>query len=137
MYLTKTTGALLPGRGLINPAFVIKIVPATDNMQQQPTTGRDNPNNDYLDNLAAGSDVEAKVGKEVIHGKVERIIRNEIGDGLFVLVRDSTGKTHKIEGSQIKVTGNNIGNVDQEKLVSSPAIFNESRLLSFKEFLST
>jgi hypothetical protein len=132
--LAKSTGALMPGRGLINPAFVIKIVPATDDLQQQASSGRNNPNDDYLDNLKVGNEVKAKVkGKEII-GKVQRIIKNQLGDGVFVIVSDSRGKLHKIEGSRIEKTrGNNIDN-DKERLASSPGLFNESKFLSFYQF---
>jgi len=134
-FLAKTTSSNLPGRGLINPAFVIKIVPATDNLQQQPSTGRDNPSNDYLDNLAVGSRVIAKTGKTKIDGVVRRIIKNELGDGVFVMISDNKGKLHKIEGSRItKVSAPNADD-DKARLTSSPATFNESRILSFDDFL--
>jgi hypothetical protein len=136
MYLSKSsgTGALLPGRGLINPAFVIKIVPATDDLQQKPSTGRDNPDNDYLDNLKVGNQVQAKVSNKTIVGSVERIIKNELGDGVYVIVIDARGKSHKIEGSQIKKVNTALDNSDKDRLVSSPAIFNESKFLSFSQF---
>jgi hypothetical protein len=132
--LSKSTGALLPGRGLINPAFVIKIVPATDDLQQQASTGRNNPNDDYLDNLKVGNEVKAKVkGKEVI-GKVQRIIKNTLGDGVYVIVSDSRGNLHKIEGSRIEKTRGNNPDDDRERLVSSPGLFNESKFLSYRQF---
>ena len=135
--LGKTTGANLPGRGLINPAFVIKIVPATDILQQQPSTGRDNPKDDYLDNLDIGSEVVAKIGKEEISGTVQRIVKNELGDGIFAIIIDSNGKVHKIEGSRIKKVSASSSNNDKARLVSSPAIFNETRFLSFDGFLKS
>jgi hypothetical protein len=134
MYLSKTSGSLLPGRGLINPAFVIKIVPATDNLQQQPSTGRDNPTEDYHDNLKVGNEVKGRVGKKTIVGKVERIIKNELGDCIYVMVSDPRGKSYKIEASQIEKTRGNIPDDDRAALTSSPALFNESDILSFEQF---
>jgi hypothetical protein len=134
-YLAKTTGANLPGRGLINPAFIIKIVPATDNLQQQPSTGRDNPKDDYLDNLAVGSEVQARIGKRKVMGTVQRILKNELGDGVFVIIADDRGKTHKVEGSRIsKVSMPNVDD-DKARLTSSPALFNESKFMSYDDFL--
>lgn len=136
MYLAKSSGSLLPGRGLINPAFVIKIVPATDNLQQQPSTGRENPDNDYLDNLKVGTEVKAEVGKKTVVGRVERIIKNEMGDGIYAVIADSRGKKHKVEGTRIKAVSSNDLTDDRERLVSSPGLFNESKFLSFSEFSS-
>jgi hypothetical protein len=132
--IAKSTGALLPGRGLINPAFVIKIVPATDDLQQQPSVGRDNPNNDYLDNLKLGTEVEATVGDKKISGKVQRIIKNELGDGVYAIVVDSSGKTHKVEGSRISITRGNYLDNDAARAASSPGILAERRVLSFGDF---
>lgn len=134
MYLAKSSGALLPGRGLINPAFVIKIVPATDDLQQPTSSGRENPTDDYLDNVKVGNEVKAKVGKKTIIGKVQRIIKNELGDGIYAIVSDSRGKTHKIEGSMISVIKGGKPDDDREKLVSSPALFNESRFMNYTEY---
>jgi hypothetical protein len=134
MYLAKTSGSLLPGRGLINPAFVIKIVPATDDLQQNASTGRDNPTDDYLDNIKVGNEVQAKVGKKTIIGRVQRIIKNELGDGVYAIVADSKGKTHKIEGSRISVVKGGIADDNREKLVSSPATFNESKFMDYNQF---
>jgi hypothetical protein len=133
-YLAKTTGTNLPGRGLINPAFVIKIVPATDNMQQNTSTGRDNPNDDYLDNLKIGTKVKADVNNKKVVGTVERIIKNELGDGVFVEIRTRAGKTIKVEGSRIKPiivssTDDKVG-----KAMSANALFNESRIMDFETF---
>ena len=132
--LAKSTGALLPGRGLINPAFVIKIVPATDDLQQRASTGRDNPNDDYLDNLKVGNEVKAKVKGETVIGKVQRIIKNSLGDGIYVIVADSRGELHKIEGSRIEKTRGNNPTDDREKYVSSPGLFNESKFLTYNQF---
>lgn len=134
MYLSKTVGSSMPGRGLINPAFVIKIVPATDNLQQQPTTGRDNPTNDYLDNLKVGSEIKANVKGKTVYGKVQRIMRNQLGDGTYVVISDSRGKIYKIEGSKlIRVRSNNIED-NRAELTSSPVVVGESKILSFEEF---
>lgn len=133
-YLAKTTGTNLPGRGLINPAFVIKIVPATDNMQQNTSTGRDNPNDDYLDNLKVGTKVQADLNRRKIVGTVERILKNELGDGVFVEIRTRSGKIVKVEGSRIKPiivssTDNTVG-----KAMSADALFNESKIMDFETF---
>jgi hypothetical protein len=132
--LAKSTGSLLPGRGLINPAFVIKIVPATDDLQQQPSTGRDNPNNDYLDNLKVGTEVAATIGKRKVVGKIQRIIKNELGDGIFAIIADSTGKTYKVEGSRLELTKSGPNDSDYIRSTSSPALLAENRLMSFKDF---
>lgn len=134
MDLAYSSGGILPGRGLINPAFVIKIVPATDDMQEQPTNGRKNPNTDFLDNLETGASVEARVGKYVISGRVQRIIKNSLGDSTYVVIRDENGKIHKIVSTLITPT-----EIDfipgKERLSSSPAVFNES-FMSFSAFLN-
>jgi hypothetical protein len=138
MYLANTSsGSILPGRGLINPAFVIKIVPATDALQQPATPGRDNPSEDFLDNLKVGNEVKAKVGKKTVIGKVERIIKNSIGDGIYVVISDSKGKTHKIEGTRIEGVKSGIVGSDKERLISSPALFSESKFLTFGSFCKT
>jgi hypothetical protein len=134
--LAKSTGRNLPGRGLINPAFVIKIVPATDDLQQQPSAGRDNPNNDYLDNLKIGAEVIADLGKRKVKGSVQRIEKNELGDGVFVIIKEPRGKEHKVEGSRISRVGKPNADDDKARLSSSPALFNESKFLSFKDFSS-
>lgn len=128
------SGSILPGRGLMNPAFVIKIVPATDDMQQKPDSGRNNPDNNYLDNLKTGSLVSAKVGKRTIKGKVDRVIKNDLGDCVFVVIKDDKGKMHKIDSTRIDKKFNNPIDDEQGRLASSPALLNESRFLSFSEF---
>lgn len=132
----RSTGTNLPGRGLINPAFVIKIVPATDNMQQTNSQGRDNPENDYLDNLDVGTEVEASVKGVKITGRVLQIIKNEKGDGVYAIVKTSNGKEIKIEGSRIKHVTSSSFDDSKVKLQSSPTVFNESKFLSFNDFLN-
>ena len=133
--LAKSAGSIMPGRGLINPAFVIKIVPATDDMQQPKSNGRPNPSNDYLDKYDIGDEIRAKVDDEVVSGKVTRIIKNSEGDGVYALITSQDGKTHKIEGSQILDVGEPASNSD-DYLTSSPGIFNETKFMSFSEFSS-
>ena len=136
MYLSKTIGSLLPGRGLMNPAFVIKIVPATDDLQQKPESGRDNPTDDYLDNLKVGASVQAlHKGKKIV-GKVQRIIKNELGDGVYVMISNSKGKVFKVEGSKITRVQSSSLDDDRAKLASSPATFAESKILSYQDFLN-
>jgi len=133
--IAKSTGSNLPGRGLINPAFIIKIVPATDDMQQSPSSGRDNPNNDYLDNLKVGTEVIADLGKRKIKGSVQRIEKNELGDGVYALIQDDRGKTHKVEGSRISKISKPSADDDKARRTSTPALFNESRFKSYNDFL--
>jgi hypothetical protein len=109
-------------------------VPATDNLQQPVSNGRDNPTNDYLDNLKVGTEVKANVKGKTVYGKVQRIMRNQLGDGTYVVISDSRGKIHKIEGSKlIRIKTNNLED-DRAELASSPAVVGESRILSFEEF---
>ena len=135
-YLGKTSGSNMPGRGLINPAFVIKIVPATDNLQQKPSSGRDNPNNDYLDNLKVGAEVSATIAGVKISGRVDRIIKNQLGDGVYAIVIDEKGKEHKIEGSRINRVGKPDNDDSKARLSSSPGLFNESKFLTYKDFIN-
>jgi len=134
--LTKSTGNGLPGRGLINPAFVIKIVAATDDMQQDPSAGRNNPSNDYLDNLNVGADVIGDLGKHKVRGTVQRIEKNELGDGVYVIIKTKSGKQIKVEGSRISRVSGPSADDDNARLSSSPAVFNESRFKTYNDFLS-
>ena len=43
------TGSIMPGKGLVNPAFRIKLIPATDKLQQPAGPPRPNSADDYLD----------------------------------------------------------------------------------------
>lgn len=128
-------GSVTPGRGLINPAFVIKIVPATDDMEQRPSAGRNNPNTDVGSNLKAGATVSTKINDKPVTGTIERIIKNQGGDVIKLIIIDDTGKKH-----ESGVTDLDIGTVkssdDKEALVSSPAMFAESKFLSYKDFKS-
>jgi len=133
--LAKSAGSIMPGRGLINPAFVIKIVPATDDMQQPKSTGRPNPSNDYLDKCEIGDEIRAKVDDEIVSGKVTRVIKNGEGDGVYVMITSPDGKSHKVEGSQIMDTGEP-ASTDDDYLRSSPGIFNETKFMTFGEFTS-
>lgn len=133
MNLGKSAGSILPGRGLINPAFVIKIVPMTDDMQGHNNDGRPNQENDYLDGLRIGDEIEAEIDDKTVIGKIQQFIKNSEGDNIYAKIIDSRGKTHKIEGSQIK-RSNYRDASDNDRLVSSPAKFNESKFSSYKEF---
>lgn len=125
---------ILPGRGLINPAFVIKIVAATDDMQQQKSSSRRNPNDDFMSNLSIGDSIEAKKNGEDISGTVRRIIKNSIGDVVYVIVSDDSGKKHKVEATGISARKKFPKNSDTDRLTSSPVLFNESKIVSFGEF---
>ena len=135
MYLSKTNSSVMPGRGLINPAFVIKIVSATDELQQKNSSGRDNPNDDFLSSLKTGTDIEAKVDDKKITGTVSTVIKNAEGDVILVKMIDTNGKTHKIEATSI-VKRKKFGDDNRDKLTSSPAIFAESKFLCYSEFNS-
>ena len=135
MNLGKSAGSILPGRGLINPAFVIKIVPMTDDMQSHNNAGRPNQENDYLDGLRIGDEIEAEIDDKTVIGKIQQFIKNTEGDNVYAKIIDSRGKTHKIEGSQIKKSNYRDAS-DNDRLVSSPAKFNESKFSSYNEFLN-
>jgi hypothetical protein len=130
-----TSTNVLPGRGLINPAFVIKIVKADDDMQQKESPGRDNPNDDYMSNLAAGDIVDAKYNGKTINGSVKSVIKNSIGDVIFVMITDRNGKSYKVDSSA--VSPSNFGtskDPDDDALVSSPAVHESGRFMSFSNF---
>ena len=135
MNLGKSAGSILPGRGLINPAFVIKIVPMTDDMQSHNNSGRPNQENDYLDGLRIGDEIEAEIDNKTVIGKIQQFIKNNEGDNIYAKIIDSRGKIHKIEGSQIKKSNYRDAS-DNERLVSSPAEFNESKFISYNEFIN-
>ena len=134
MDLSRSAGSILPGRGLMNPAFVIKVVAANDSMQEQPSTGRNNQADDFLDGIKIGDEVEAKIKKKKVTGKVTRIIKNDLGDGVYAIVMDKNGKKHKIEGSLINKISYNETPDDKAAIMSTPARFNESRFLSYDQF---
>lgn len=127
---------ILPGRGLINPAFVIKIVAATNDMQQKTGSSRKNPNDDYLSNISVGDEVDAKVKGETISGSVQRIIKNELGDVTYVMVSDEKGETRKIEATELQTRKRYRKAPEDEAAISSPAVFAESRVLLFNEFIN-
>lgn len=131
---TSTSTNLMPGRGLINPAFVIKVLPATDVLQQPKTSPRPNPEDDYADNLTAGSHVEFTTKKGKMVGMIKRVIKNGESDGIYVEVVDREGEVHKVEASRILGVVKGSVNPDDEKLTSSPAIFAESYVMTFEEF---
>ncbi len=123
--------SVMPGRGLVNPAFSIKIVAADDNLQQPESQGRPNPNDDFLNNLAIG-DV-CGVENDKLEGRIISIKKNSKDDVIYVKLLDKLGKIHKIEATRIRQE--NVPDfIDDNRSFSSPGIFNESRLLNFKEF---
>jgi hypothetical protein len=130
------SGSIMPGRGLVNPAFSIKIVPANDDMQQRPTSGRNNPNTDVLSNLKVGNSVSTKIDGTSITGNITRIIKNQEGDVIKIIIIDDKGAKH-VSG----VTNIGIGNVtptnDEKALVSSPAFFAESKFMFYNEFINS
>lgn len=127
---------ILPGRGLINPAFVIKIVPATDELQQPKNSSRKNPNDDFLSNLVAGDEVDFKQNGKDMSGAVHRITKNALGDVVFVIVIDNNGHTHKVNATAVHSRKKYSDDSSNDDLVSSPAIFNESKWLSFSEYIN-
>lgn len=124
---------ILPGRGLVNPAFTIKMVAATDSIQQPAGGGRNNPNDDYLSNLSTNDSVFAKVDGKEISGNISRIIKNSEGDVIYVVIIDNKGDQYKVEATAIKKRKNFRRSDNDDSLVSSPASFNES-VLSFQEY---
>lgn len=129
-----SSGSIMPGKGLVNPAFKIKLVAATDKLQQPESPGRPAPADDYLDNLKVGDKVSFSTKEGKIEGRVERIIKNGEGDGVFVEVIDIDGKTHKVEGSRILAAVGDLDS-DEEVATSSPAIFAENqKFLSYDQF---
>ena len=131
----RTSTNILPGRGLINPAFVIKIVSANDDMQQPRGDNRNNPSDDFLSNLSVGDDVDGKSDDgKIISGSIQEIIKNLLGDVTYVIVTDSKGKTHRLPSTTLQIRKKFRNDTDDdEELTSSPAIFAES-VLCFSEF---
>lgn len=135
--LSKSMIGQMPGRGLINPAFVIKIVPATDDMQQASSAGRENPNNDYLDNIEAGNTASAKVDGKTIIGTVKRIIKNELGDATYVVIMDKSGREHKVAATLISIERSPSMDLERARqLTSSPAMFTEQRFSTYDQFIN-
>lgn len=133
--LSKSMIGQMPGRGLVNPAFVIKILPATDDMQQQPSSGRENPNNDYMDNVEAGNTAQAKVDGKTVTGTIKRVIKNGLGDVTYVILLDKNGKERKIEATQISIVRAPSMDVSRAReLTSSPAHFTEQRFSTYDQY---
>jgi hypothetical protein len=143
-------GASSPGHsslGYYNPAFKIRIVNPSDSLQQPAIPGRENPQDDLLDNLYVGQRIVAQIGNRKVSGKISRIFKNTDNEGIFVNMTTKDGKTYKVDGSRISIgdsgsTGDNQARVDQERAISSPAFFAESRKASrfvqlFEEFIET
>ena len=125
--------------GYYNPAFKIKIVNPSDTMQQPESSHRENPADDFLDNLVIGQKIVAIVGKRKDKGKIARIFKNTENEGVYVQLVTADGKKYKVDGSRISLnprgdTGDDQSREDLEKVTSSPAFFAESRILSFDEF---
>ena len=136
MMNTSSGGMLLPGSGLVNPAFVIQILSANDDLEQPKSKSRGNPDNDFLDNLECGDTVFAKKGKENVEGKIQRIIKNSLGDVTFVIISDKEGRKHRLEATTVKKERPQEVTHDEEAATSSPAIFNENRFKSFSQFIN-
>ena len=135
MYLIKSgSSSSTPGRGLNNPAFSIKIIPPNDDIQQDRSAGRNNPSSDLLDDISVGDKIVTKIEGKEIDLKVSRVIKNELKDGVYVIATDSEGKEHKVETSRIRKTRKETVSDAEDRLQSSPALFNESKFLSFNEF---
>jgi len=125
---------MMPGRGLVNPSFIIKIVPANDDMEQERSTGRNNPNNDVLSNIKVGNKVSTTIKGKDITGTIERIIKNGEGDVIKIVMIDKDGELHNVGVTDIKI-GDIIAPNDADVATSSPAMFAESKFLSFSEFI--
>ena len=137
-------GASSPGHssmGYYNPAFKIRIVNPSDSLQQQESPGRPNQKDDFIDNLAVGQRVMARIGNRKVKGKIVRIFRNDENEGVFAEIMTKDGKTHKIDGSRLYTSSMNDGpdgqpNEDQERAISSPAMFAEGHIMTFESFIS-
>ena len=132
--LSNISGGGHTSLGYYNPAFKIKIVAATDDMQQQASGGRNNQSDDFLDNLALGTHVTANIGKKKIAGTVTKIFRNTENESIFAQIITKDGKTYKVDGSRIEI-GNNSQSPHDDSATSTPG-FRESKTLSFSQFLN-
>lgn len=131
---TETAG-IMPGKGLVNPIFQIKITTPNDKLQQPKTANTLVQVDDYLDKIKAGDRIKFKDNDGTISGRVESIEKNPEGDGLFVHVIDDNGEKHKVEGSRVISAEGIIDPLDKANLTSSPAMFAEnSKFLSYDEF---
>lgn len=127
--------------GYENPAFKLQIVKPNDDLQQPESPGRENPNDDLLDNLVVGQRIVARIGKRKIIGKVTRVFRNAENDGIYVSLVTKDGKSYKVDGSRISTTApgdsdDQVMKMDMEAPVSSPGLFAESKIMSFQQFLN-
>jgi preprotein translocase subunit YajC len=129
-----STGAL----GYENPAFKIKIVSPNDDLQQKQGVPRRNPRTDFLDNLEVGDVVSAVVGKETIVGKISKMKKNGENDVVMVEVVTNDGKKVKVDATRIRATDPVADDVPDNLAanLSTNGIFQESRVLSFQEFIS-
>ena len=82
-----------------------------------------------------GADVIGDLGKQKVRGSVQRIEKNELGDGVYVIIKTKSGKEFKIEGSRISRVSKPSTDDDTARLSSSPALFNESRFKTYNDFL--
>jgi hypothetical protein len=143
-------GASNPGHsslGYYNPAFKIRIVNPSDSLQQPSIPGRENPQDDWLDNLCVGQRIVAHIGNRKVTGKISRIFKNTDNEGVFVEMITKEGKRYKVDGSRISIkdsgnTGDNQARVDQDRAISSPAFFAENAapkrfVKLFEEFIET
>lgn len=128
-----STGAL----GYENPAFKIRIVSPNDDLQQKQGAPRGNPQNDFLDNLEVGDIVSAIVGKETVVGKISKMKKNGENDIVMVEVTTNSGKKIKVDATRIRSTNPIADDVPDNLAVnlSTNGIFQESRILSFQEFI--
>lgn len=133
-----STGGGHSSMGYYNPAFKLKIVAANNDMQQPQSQPRDNPSDDFLDNLAVGQSVTAKIGNRKVTGKITRIFRNAENEGIFAQIITRDGKSYKVDGSRITLGASDPQDEVSipDKATSTPGVFAESKLLSFSQFLN-
>lgn len=129
-----STGAL----GYENPAFKIKIVSPNDDLQQRQGAPRSNPSTDFLDNLEVGDVVTAKVGKEDVVGKISKMKKNGQNDVVLVDIMTNDGKKFTVDATRIRSTDPVQDDVPDNLAanLSTNGIFQESKILSFQQFIN-
>lgn len=122
--------------GYENPAFKIKIVAPNDALQQRQGRPRPNPANSIGDNLREGQPVTARIAGEEIAGIISAIHKNGENDVTFVEIKDNKGNVHKVDISRLGSADKYDEDIPDNlsAATSSPAVFAESRFLSFPEF---
>lgn len=115
--------------GYENPAFKIRIVSPNDSLQPPRGTKEQM-------GIAIGDVISAKIKGTVIDGKVISVKKTRDGKSVqFVTIVTQNDKRYRVNVTQISMF-NNVNTGGEEQRTSSPAVFAESKLLSFKQFLT-